>query len=413
MTDIFENKNKIQEKQGGTSAWAFIIPGLLMILFAVFLFLYLSGTFSDFLTKEQVTHKTEVFRPAFHGGDYGKREPRTPGSPRLGRDKYASYLSSSVNLHKYKALFMAAPDNATTLATTMLVPIDKDEDPVKITKTEKSSVMHFDVHGRKAVFLEINQKNLEKKKEDYLATEFKIDNNLSDFSVLDATAVPLKDKDKKVYYRNLSLNIQNNSILFNALDTSYKGKRVPHLASKWDIYILDAKTGRLRFVTHGMYPNWLSNSTFAYVGDKGLYIYNIVTKHGRLMYKTPGHAKGSSDMYMTVNEDKDLLAWAFPSLRYMMVYSIKDAKIGILRELKKISGISAILPVFSQDSRMIAFVDVPDYDKFSKYGPNTTSSYFKVYDFWQGKNIKTPISGFDLNKGNDMSTFQLNALLTY
>ena len=411
MTDIFENKTQV--KQNGINAWAFIIPGFLMILLALFLFLYISGMFSDLVSKEQLTRETKVFNPRFHGGDYSKREHKTSGSPRAIRGKYASYLSTPVNLHKYKALFMAAPDNATTLATTMLTVIDKDEDPVKIAKKDKSSVMHFDVHGRKAAFLEINQKNLEKKKEDYLATEFKIDNNLSDFSVLDATAVPLKDKDKKVYYRNLSLNTQNNSVLFNALDTSYKGKRVPHLASKWDIYILDIKTGRLRFVTHGMYPNWLSNSTFAYVGDEGLYIYNTVTKHGRLMYKTPGNTKGSSDMYMTVNEDKDLLAWAFPSLRYMMVYSIKDAKIGILRELKKISGISAILPVFSQDSRVIAFVDVPDYDKFSKYGPNTTSSYFKVYDFWQGKNIKTPISGFDLNKGNNMSTFQLNALLTY
>ncbi len=401
MTDIFSENTQRNKKDYSL----YTIPLILLLLLLTFTFLYYLYFTENTSSEVAGTSKQNIFKPDFQNSQYRK-------SNTGGDTNYSGKVNvPDAKLDKYEVVFMAAANNSDKLATTFITPLAKDLPPKKIKKADGSSVMHFDISGNKAAFLEINSKELRDGKKDYLAVRFKVDNNFKDKSVLDAREIPVKNSDKRVYYRNLDLNSKGDVLLFNALPVSYEGKRVPHLAKQWNIYILDIESGGMRFLKRGLYPHWVSNSAFIYLGDKGLYIYDVENDFERLLYTAPNNALASSDMYVNVSEDMKYLIWSFPMLRYNMLYQITDSKIGVLKPIIKIRGDSAVLPAFSQDSRLLAFVSIPDYDKYAQSGPNSTASYFKVYDVLKQRFIQTPLSSENLNSGNDMSTFQLSSII--
>ena len=329
------------------------------------------------------------------------------------RERKIRMTAEDRSLPRYKLLFAAKTPNSKYIKTSYVYDLFGDK-LKKVPKKDHSSVQNFSVDKNSAFFTLVYKPDLNKYKTISAATHFFVKNNFSgDFSAKEAREIKISPETRKYFYKNFSYNAKSQKVLFNALDKIYKGSR-PHKASEWGIYILDtSKTPglkKIQKIANGLYPQWLDNEKFIYLGKRGLYVYDLKKGREKFAFGFRSKSEAESYLYVALSNDKKHIAWSFPKKSTIQVIKIVDSKKPVLQQEYLIKRATAVRPVWSLDDRVLVYLSPVDFKKF-EHNNNSTPVFIKFLDIKKQKLAFRDLSKDDLRKFYNMVSFRVYEML--
>ncbi len=157
------------------------------------------------------------------------------------------------------------------------------------------------------------------------------------------------------YMRSAPVVSNSGAILYASLSkenlakASNEPNNVP--AESWNIYLVNDTDKTL--ITNGLYPKWISQSSFAFLRNDGVYVYDLLTKREQLVWKSlsPISIVNGFD----VADDGSYFALSSPKERLVTIIRVQDWKKGIFTALPTLP-IVATNPVFDKNNNTLAFV---------------------------------------------------------
>jgi len=268
----------------------------------------------------------------------------------LGGVQHNSKTETISNLQNLYLLFSASPANSTVVPTLYMQAIDK-ADFFKVNKNTGSSIYNADLQDKTLIALEVNQSQLEQGKTVNQVARIIMDENfLDDFSVLDARVLNV-NLEKFRYISKLALSPDKKYILISATDEQVEHKRAYFNA--WSIYLINIKDASVTKLFNGVAPEWVSDSSFVFISENGLYIFNIKSKIGRLTIRDTTKTVTDELVY---NKNSRILAWSNHRDAKIYLFKVKDTKIGIFN-LVDIIKKQAISLAFNRNGGLLSFIE--------------------------------------------------------
>ena len=329
--ELFENKSK-----AGTSssviAWVFVLLVLALAMFAFVYFYY------------SLKNSTEP-------GAIAEREVKT-FVPNFDDKKYSVKRESPVTLKANDYLSIAFSNKGYNYVPSELLLRLKDAD-MRSSMEGSVSLYSHDINpkGDLVFFATDNAKAAkEKQRADYLATLYlshiKKDKNGIRFPSLGESRLILK---ANLYNKDFArISPDSNYALFNATDTNIER---PYSSEKWGIYLVDLRSGKLRKITNGLYPQWVSNDKMLYMSGKDLWLYDLNSNQKESIWKVSGDLK--LDNKFSVSDNLKRIAWSFPRGSMLVVLRLVDKANMIYKEESKID-FTSLHPALSPDGNKLA-----------------------------------------------------------
>ena len=167
----------------------------------------------------------------------------------------------------------------------------------------------------------------------------------------------------------------------------------PDGVKDWGVYVSDLD-GKVMKIAPGMYPLWLSPNRGLYLGEDGVYAFDIQNKAiGKVLPLEGGTATQS--MRVAISPDLKHFAWSVPGRGIIYVYDITSLDPLVLEKSKEITS-SSFWVVFSPNGKYLAAKEV-DWDTLET-APNPGIVAFGLKD-----NSRTEL--LDLSAYNQQAMF--------
>ena len=129
-------------------------------------------------------------------------------------------------------------------------------------------------------------------------------------------------------------------------------------ANQWVVFVVDVNSKEQKVIDRGTHPFWSPDGKkILYMKSDGLYLYDLSNDTKKIVLPTTESFDATTNIKIDVSGDGSLLALSIPEDRNMYLYKITSWESGIIEDRMTIeaSGSSIFWPVFSPDSRYIAF----------------------------------------------------------
>lgn len=185
----------------------------------------------------------------------------------------------------------------------------------------------------------------------------------------------------------LDLSVQNNGmVLFSARGDLFSSEQEPggilSPAENWSIYLV-TKNEEPKFVANGLHPKWINESKFLYMGEGGLYVFDINKKRAIQFFKTPN--KVLSNVNIDLSDDATTIIWNNRNDEDVTIIKVDDWDVEV-PQLVFVGSIptQGFWVTISPDSKVVA-VQAVDWDTITT-DPNPRIEFYsldtleKVYD---------------------------------
>ncbi len=362
---------------------------LATVLFAVMLFL-IAGIYAYFVYEKLGTNLSSQKEYQAPNNFF---KPNTPSVHEdvylLGqRDSTLSQLSKSDKLYLTaipKGLNVNVPNE---FEVAIVSEIFKS-----VNKPNSLLVFDFTKHKNNLAFIAVKDVDFNSNQGKNVENLYRLFIN-NKFSVYNAKEISLPQnvrapQNPDVYY---------NKLLFNAKTT-----QVTQKASDWDIFIYSDKTG-IKSITKGLYPKWIDKDKFIFLGDDGLYLYDLSLKSKENIWPIKGYT--NPIMYFSLSSDKKYIAWTFPHQSKLIVLEFYSKQDGILSE-KLILNTVALWPVWRENDYKIAFIGLEDFRSFIRK-PNSVKARLSFYDLERQDYINVPVNKYNVSDYIKLDSSKLN-----
>jgi len=189
--------------------------------------------------------------------------------------------------------------------------------------------------------------------------------------------------------RTISISDDGTRSLFVAFEEAQGS--VPIFTKEWGIYLATNGT-QVTKITNGMYPHWIDNQNFIYLGDGGIYVYNIPEDERIILWE---YSKDTQvNMMLHLSEDKSTLAWTLPGNDMVLVFRIDPSELPRIEKIAEINT-NAFWPVVSPDGNFVAVQAVNWLEIETNPNPRLEFYSLSKKDYPRKLDIEVSLKEFD------------------